>query len=93
MSRSAAIAGAHDYVDSGAFRADLERRVAYRTEPGTPELSAYLEHEMSPAAQRLGARSRIYANPDGGPFLVARRHEGDDLPTVLTYGHGDVSAW
>lgn len=90
MSRTAAIAGVHDYVDSGAFRADLERRVAYRTEPGTPELSAYLEHEMSPAARRLGATPRIYANPDGGPFLVARRHEGDDLPTVLTYGHGDV---
>ena len=29
---------------------------------------------------------------DAGPFLVARRIEGEDLPTVMTYGHGDVVA-
>ena len=29
---------------------------------------------------------------DAGPFLVAHRNEAEDLPTVLTYGHGDVIA-
>src|SRR3546814_17258573 len=28
--------------------------------------------------------------PGAGPFLLAERVEGDDLPTVLGYGHGDV---
>ena len=34
----------------------------------------------------------MLANPDpaGGPILVAERHEGEGLPTLLTYGHGDV---
>jgi acetylornithine deacetylase/succinyl-diaminopimelate desuccinylase-like protein len=91
VTRSAAISAVAAYFDSGAFRADLERRVAYRTEPGTAELRTYLEREMAPAAERVGAVPRIHDNPSGGgPFLVAHRHEGDDLPTVLTYGHGDV---
>jgi acetylornithine deacetylase/succinyl-diaminopimelate desuccinylase-like protein len=36
----------------------------------------------------------IHSNPcvGAGPFLVAHRSEGDDLPTVMTYGHGDVVA-
>jgi acetylornithine deacetylase/succinyl-diaminopimelate desuccinylase-like protein len=82
---------ATEYFDSGAFRADLARRVAHRTEGG-PQLRAYLEQEMVPAAQRLGAAARLLDNPDasGGPMLIAHRHEGDGLPTVLTYGHGDV---
>ena len=96
MSRSAAIARASDYFDSGDFLADLARRVAFRTESGVtarrPELLAYLEQEMVPAARRLGADARILDNPDvrGGPLLIAHRHEGDDLPTMLTYGHADV---
>lgn len=91
MTRSVAISDAAAYFDSGAFRADLERRVAYRTEPGTAELRAYLERELAPATERVGAVPSIYDNPSGGgPFLVAHRHEGDDLPTVLSYGHGDV---
>ena len=28
--------------------------------------------------------------PQGGPFLVATRREGDDRPTIMSYGHGDV---
>ena len=96
MTRSAAITRASDYFDSGDFLADLARRVAFRTESGTaarrPELLAYLEQEMVPAAGRLGADTRVLDNPDtsGGPLLIAHRHEGDGLPTVLTYGHADV---
>ena len=96
MTRSLAIAGAADYFDSGGFLADLARRVAIPTESGVPErrpeLTAYLEQEMVPAAGRLGAAARVLDNPDdgGGPLLIAHRHEADDLPTVLTYGHADV---
>ncbi len=96
MTRSAAIAGAADYFDSGGFLADLARRVALRTESGVParrgELAAYLDQEMMPAAGRLGATARVLDNPVGGagPLLIAHRHEDDGLPTVLTYGHADV---
>jgi acetylornithine deacetylase/succinyl-diaminopimelate desuccinylase-like protein len=96
VSRSLAIARASHYFDSGDFLADLARRVAFRTESGVaarrPELLTYLEREMVPAARRLGADARVLDNPDatGGPLLVAHRHEGAGLPTVLTYGHADV---
>src|SRR5580692_6468330 len=96
VTRSVAVAYAADYFDSGAFLADLGRRVAFRTESqaagGHPDLLGYLEREMFPAAQRLGATARVADNPDptGGPFLIAHRREGPGLPTVLTYGHADV---
>ncbi|HEX5118420.1 MAG TPA: M20 family metallopeptidase [Pseudonocardiaceae bacterium] len=96
MSRADAIAGAAAYFDSGAFLADLRRRVAFRTESQIPderpELRAYLEQEMVPAARRLGAEAVVLDSPVAGtgPIMIARRHEGDDLPTVLTYGHADV---
>jgi acetylornithine deacetylase/succinyl-diaminopimelate desuccinylase-like protein len=91
------MARAAGYFDSGGFLADLSRRVAFRTESGTAGREAqlaYLEQEMVPAARALGAEARVAPNPDpaGGPFLVARRHEADGLPTVLTYGHADVVA-
>ncbi len=80
------------YFDSGAFHADLARRVGFRTEGGAVELRGYLEQEMAPAAERLGAVPRILDNPvcAGKPLLVAHRHEGDDRPTALLYGHADV---
>ncbi|MFJ2212734.1 M20 family metallopeptidase [Streptomyces sp. NPDC101062] len=55
-------------------------------------LRSYLEAEMIPALTRLGCTTRIVDNPVAGrgPFLVARRHEADELPTVLVYGHADV---
>jgi acetylornithine deacetylase/succinyl-diaminopimelate desuccinylase-like protein len=95
VSRSLAVEYAADYFDSGVFLADLARRVAFPTESGVParepDVLAYLEREMVPAAGRLGATARVLANPGGGgPLLIARRHEGDGLPTVLTYGHADV---
>ena len=96
MARSVAVAYAADYFDSGAFLADLGRRVAFRTEsqaPGRrPDVLGYLEQEMVPAAHRLGATARVVDNPDphGGPFLIAHRRDGPGLPTVLTYGHADV---
>lgn len=96
VTRSAAIQHACDYFDSGAFLADVSRRVALPTESGDPAslrpLRTYLEEEIVPAVERLGATARIVDNPapGHGPFLVAERHEGEGLPTVLTYGHADV---
>ncbi len=94
--RELALAGARAHFDSGAFVTDLSRRVAIRSasqEAGSaPALRAYLEDEMAPCLGRLGFDPRIHPNPEPafGPLLVASRHESDDVPTVLMYGHGDV---
>jgi acetylornithine deacetylase/succinyl-diaminopimelate desuccinylase-like protein len=96
LSRAQALARAAEYFDAGAFRADLARRVAYRTESQEPGrgavLASYLRDELLPTAQRLGFIGRIVDNPERGcgPLLLARRYESNDLPTVLVYGHGDV---
>jgi acetylornithine deacetylase/succinyl-diaminopimelate desuccinylase-like protein len=96
MSRQDAIANAARYFDSGAFRADLARRVAIPTESQgggkLDVLRAYLTDEIVPAVEKLGFTARIFDNPKAGhgPFLIAELHEDDALPTVLTYGHGDV---
>ena len=96
MNRSQALANARDYFDSGALRADLARRVAYRTESQEdsrgPILQSYLADEIAPALTRAGFAARVVDNPAAGhgPMLIAKKHEGDELPTVLVYGHGDV---
>jgi acetylornithine deacetylase/succinyl-diaminopimelate desuccinylase-like protein len=96
MSRQQALAAAEQHFSSGAFVADLARRVAFRTESqqagSGPALQGYLADELVPTLAGLGFSSQIYPNPEPafGPFLIAKRHEGDHLPTVLMYGHGDV---
>jgi acetylornithine deacetylase/succinyl-diaminopimelate desuccinylase-like protein len=96
VTRDTAIQLATRHYDSGAFLDDLQRRVAYRTESQEADsgerLAAYLNEELTPTLNAWGFNCRIVANPVAGvgPFLVAHRHEGDDLPTVLSYGHGDV---
>ena len=95
MSRAASIAEAYAYFDSKVFHADLSRRVAIPTESQNParaaELDAYLTAELTPSLRALGFECRVYPNPSkGGPFLIATRIEGADLPTVMSYGHGDV---
>ena len=96
MSRSDAIRKIESYFDEGGFSADLQRRVAFRTESQVPEqrseLYRYLNDEIIPSLEAIDFTCRIYDNPreDGGPLLVAHRHEADHLPTVMTYGHGDV---
>jgi acetylornithine deacetylase/succinyl-diaminopimelate desuccinylase-like protein len=96
MTRSATIRLLETEFDDGSFLAELARRVAHRTEsqrPGSgPELTSYLADELLPQLDSLGFDVGIHPNPVGeaGPLLVARRIEGNDLPTVLTYGHGDV---
>lgn len=96
MNRATAVAYATEYFDSGRFREDLARRVAVPTQSQDPASGpiqrAYLTREIIPDVERMGFTARVVDNPfsPAHPFLVAHRHEGGGLPTVLTYGHGDV---
>ncbi|GAA6201255.1 M20 family metallopeptidase [Aquicoccus sp. SU-CL01552] len=96
MTRETAIDRISTYFDEGRFQADLADLVAYETESQNPEqapeLVRYLREAMIPRLAGLGFETQLHDNPEpgAGPILVAERHEGDDLPTVLTYGHGDV---
>jgi acetylornithine deacetylase/succinyl-diaminopimelate desuccinylase-like protein len=96
MHRTQSLADASAYFDDGGFFADLQRRVAFRTESdtgaATPALGAYLRDELVPPLSAMGFACEIVENPvaGGGPFLIARRIEDPALPTVLSYGHGDV---
>jgi acetylornithine deacetylase/succinyl-diaminopimelate desuccinylase-like protein len=97
MERSAAIRQAADYLHSGRFLADLDRRVGFRTESvggRSEDLAAYLTDEIVPALDQMGFSSEICkASAEGrNLFLIAERHEDPALPTVLMYGHGDVVA-
>lgn len=87
---------ANDYIDSGGFFRDLAAMVAYPTVStdlgARVAITAYLDEVLTPALQDVGCSVTRYANPDarGGPFLVGRRVESVELPTVLCYGHADV---
>ena len=94
--REHALAAARAHFDCGAFFAELARRVAYQTESqeasSGPLLASYLADEIGPSLALHGFTFSLHPNPvaGAGPFLVAQRHEGGELPTVLMYGHGDV---
>ena len=96
MSRDGAIARVRAVLDQGDFLETLRRRVAIPTESQEPDrlsdLHRYLEDEIAPSVARLGYTSKITKNtvPGGGPFLLAERIEDPNLPTLMTYGHGDV---
>jgi acetylornithine deacetylase/succinyl-diaminopimelate desuccinylase-like protein len=96
--RASALAAAAAWFDAGALLAELRRRVAYRTESQIHEradtLARYLTEELGPSIESLGFRVAIWPNPLPGapPMLFAERLENPALPTVLTYGHGDVVA-
>ena len=96
MSRANAIKQIEHYFDQGLFFKDLNRRLAFRTESQVPErlaeLHRYLKEEIAAQLLAMGFSLSIEENQatGAGPVLVAQREEGPDLPTVLTYGHGDV---
>ncbi len=96
MTRDRAISAALRYFDSGEFQQLLARRVALRTESQrpdrAPQLAHYLREEIGPQLSALGFELHFIANPlaDKPPFLVAVRMEDAALPTLLSYGHGDV---
>lgn len=94
--RAVAVHEAAGRVDDGRFLDVLRRRVAVPTESQEtrrlPDLQRYLSDEIATALEAMGFACRILDNPQpgGGPFLIGTRVEGPDLPTLLTYGHGDV---
>ena len=96
MSRDRAIETITAYFDEGTLQSDLSNLVSYETESQNPdqapELKRYLQETMEPRLTAMGFTCSLHDNPapNGGPLLVGERHEGDALPTVLTYGHGDV---
>lgn len=97
MTRETALSSLAEHFDSGAFYADLARRVAIKTESqkgaaALGECQRYLTEEIAPALERMGFNWEVFPNTvEGmGPILVGARMEDDSLPTILTYGHGDV---
>ena len=75
-----------------AFRARMARLVAWRTDATAPDAAPQIAgclDEIGGWLAQAGftlARHRLAGND----FLIARRIEGPDLPTILTYSHGDV---
>ncbi|MDD0811977.1 M20 family metallopeptidase [Curvibacter sp. RS43] len=101
MTRTQLLAQVHQYFDTGGLATDLNRRLGWRTEsdlgPDAPAatqtaLRGYLSEEILPWLSRLGFEVQIHDNPvaGAGPLLLAHRVEDPALPTVLSYGHGDV---
>ncbi|MFT7475510.1 MAG: acetylornithine deacetylase/succinyl-diaminopimelate desuccinylase-like protein [Verrucomicrobiales bacterium] len=96
MTRTEAIGRSQAYFDDGSFQRELAERVAVKTESPEParrpELYRYLNDFLTPALAAMGFTCVVHENPraEGGPLLVASRHEDDDLVTVMSYGHGDV---
>ena len=96
MSRENAIARAGRYIDDGSLFDGLSRRVAIpsesQNESRVEEMRAYLTEAMRQALEKIGYQCRMLDNSVSArlPMLFAERIEGTRLPTVLTYGHGDV---
>ncbi|AXI45256.1 hypothetical protein C1J03_03930 [Sulfitobacter sp. SK012] len=98
MTRDDAVSRATTYFDSGHLQSDLAKLVAYRSESQAPVQAAvlgqYLTQAIQPRLDAMGFDCTLHDNPStqtkGGPFLLGSRIEDASLPTVLTYGHGDV---
>ncbi len=96
MTAKEAVQQATAWFDSGEFQETLARRVAQRTESQRQdrdnELQHYLQDEIGPQLIALGFTLHFIDNPEAAhrPFLVAVRIEDPSLPTLLSYGHGDV---
>jgi len=98
MSRDDALSKVTQYFEGGSFQSELATLVNYRTESQNQEPQArvecrrYLQEVMHPRLTAMGFDCEIIDNPDphGGPLLLGERVEGKDLPTILTYGHGDA---
>ena len=98
MNRQTALNYATRYFDNGTLQSDLARLVSYRSESQNPAqadvLTAYLVEAIEPRLTALGFDCELHDAPaDSGaaaPFLLGARIEDPALPTVLTYGHGDV---
>lgn len=96
MTRDSAINNATKYFDDNFFKEDLAELVTFETESQTQtkssELHRYLHEALVPRLAKMGFNCKIHPNPSegAGPFLIAERREGAKIPTILSYGHGDV---
>jgi len=96
MTRQNAIATAGQYVTDGTFLTELQARLAIPSESpredSAPDHLHYLDGEMRPMLEAMGFSCRILPNTklERIPALYAERIEDASLPTILTYGHGDV---
>ena len=93
--RSEAIDQAQGLVDTGQFASELAQLVSCPTESQNPqrtkEMRAYLEATLVPRLTKSGFTCTIHENQMNNAFLIARRIEDANLPTLLSYGHGDVT--
>jgi len=93
--RAEAIQSAQSIFDDGKFAAQLAKLVSFPTESQNAqrknEMSRYLEELIIPRLTKSGFTCGIHHNEYGNPFLVASRIEAEQLPTILGYGHGDVT--
>ncbi len=95
--RSEILVKARGYVESGEFLQELREAVSYRTvsgnESGLIYLSAYLDEVLTPSLEALGCSVDRFDAWEGGAnsFLLGTRIEDPELPTVLCYGHADVT--
>ena len=95
MTRQNAVKQATDYFESGQLQTELAALVAYQSESQNPAqahvLPQYISQAIQPRLEAMGFSCALHDNPtSGGPFLIGTRIEDPALPTVLTYGHGDV---
>ncbi len=94
--REDAIAHARRALDTGRFEADLASLINHETESqnpaSAPALRRYLTEAIAPRLDASSFDCAIHDNPvpQAGPLLLATRIEDPSLPTILTYGHGDV---
>jgi acetylornithine deacetylase/succinyl-diaminopimelate desuccinylase-like protein len=90
--RAGAVARATSAAADPAFREGLARLISFPTDATAPEaddvLARYLDHAGDLLAGLGFSLTRSMA--EGRPFLIARRIENPDHPTVLGYSHGDT---
>ncbi|UWQ94024.1 M20/M25/M40 family metallo-hydrolase [Rhodobacteraceae bacterium M385] len=92
MTRSSLYSAGADAARSPLFRQRLKELIAFQTDAtdpsSAPQLAAFLSH-VTGWLTALGFTSDVHEY-EGHSFLVAKRHEGAGLPTILSYSHGDV---
>ncbi len=96
MTSEETVSRALAWFDSGAFRDVLTQRVAIHSESQrddrNEELERYYTQALTPDLIAMGFVVKMLENPvrANRPFLLATRIEDPALPTMLSYGHGDV---
>ena len=94
--RDQAVKFISEYFDNGSFINELNERVKIQTDSRSPEKLKesykYLNENITPYLNEIGFDCKTFDNPktDAGPFLIAKRIEDEKLPTIFSYGHGDV---